>query len=196
MNLRKQQAIETYNHILATAEALAENSTYESLSVDQICECAGISKGGFYHHFSSKDQLIALLFGCRLDKQLNERVEPCLGKENAFTLLKIYVDTMVEFLKNNPRDTVIRCWLMLTEHVEVTDPSFSRESFQILHAIVAQGKAEGSIRPELDDDFCQAFINGALTGIIMYGSTFGNYPSLQQFATNSLELICQALSQK
>ena len=52
MNLRKQQALQTYYHILSTAKQLAENKPYESLSVEQICDCAGISKGGFYHHFS------------------------------------------------------------------------------------------------------------------------------------------------
>ena len=100
---------------------------------------------------------------------------------------------MLEFLEDHPRDTVIRCWLVLTEHPEVTDREFSQESFQILHKIVAQGKAEGSIRPELDNDFCQAFINGSLTGIILYGSTFHDNPSLKAFATDSLNLIYKTL---
>ena len=84
MNLREQQAQQTYEHILHTAECLLENSTYEKLSVNEIYEKAGISKGGFYHHFSSKDQLIALLIGRQMEQYIHKQVAPLIGKKDAF----------------------------------------------------------------------------------------------------------------
>ena len=70
MTNREQQAQKTYEHILQTAEQLLSTSSYEELSIREICERAGVSKGGFYHHFSSKDQLIAILIG----RQMQEHV--------------------------------------------------------------------------------------------------------------------------
>lgn len=167
MNQRQKQAKQTYENILSAAKELAQNTSYENLSVDQICEHAGISKGGFYHHFSSKDQLISLLFGCQLGALLSERITPYLQEKDAFSLLKIYIDTVVKFLNDKPKDTIMRCWLMLSEHSEATD---------------------------LDTDFCHAFIHGTTAGIVFYGITFCDPYSLQSFATESLELIYRALS--
>ena len=196
MNLRKQQALQTYYHILSAAKELAEDKPYESLSVEQICECADISKGGFYHHFSSKDELVALLYGCKLGNMLDKQLIPKFQKETAFTLLKIYIETVIEFLETNPRDTVIRCWLMLIAHPEITDRDFFLESFQIFYQIVELGKKEGTIRVDLDTEFCQSLLNGAITGIILYGSAFKEAEALKKYAFDSLELIYQTFSQK
>jgi len=193
MNHRKQQALQTYYHILSTAKQLAENKPYESLSVEQICDCAGISKGGFYHHFSSKDELIALLYGSELGTMLEEQLTYCIQNTSAFSLLKIYIDIIVEFLETKPRDTVIRCWLMLIAHPEITDRDFFLESFQIFYRIVEQGKQEGTIRSDLDTEFCQSFLNGTITGIILYGSAFKDTEALKNYALESLELIYKTL---
>lgn len=193
MNLRKQQALQTYHHILSTAQELATDIPYENLSVEQICECAGISKGGFYHHFSSKDELITVLFGCKLDNLLTERLKSLSSQITAFEQLKIYLDTIVEFLETNPQDTVIRCWLLLLKHPEVQDNEFLLESFEILYQIIEKGKAEGTIRSELDNDFCQAFLNGTITGIILYGSAFKDSQNLKNYTSDSLKLIYHTL---
>jgi len=48
---------ETRSRILtAAAECFAEHG-YDGASVSEICERAGVTKGGFYHHFSSKQAL-------------------------------------------------------------------------------------------------------------------------------------------
>ena len=44
--------------ILRTAEALFYAQGYEQTSVQDILDAIGISKGGFYHHFESKLDLL------------------------------------------------------------------------------------------------------------------------------------------
>lgn len=194
MNLREQQAQQTFEKILLAAGQLLENCTIEALSVDQICQQAGVSKGGFYHHFSSKDQLVSLLIGQQMGKMIAEHVEPFLGKENAFGLLKKYADAMVEYLENCPRNILARCWLAIAEHPEKTGDVIATASFRALHAIVAQGQSEGTIRSDLDAEFCEAYINGTITGIMLYGSTFRDHFQLRAFAEDSLKLIYKTLS--
>lgn len=57
------RSIETKARILKAAQELFSRSGYESASVAQICEKAGISKGAFYHHFSSKQSVFLYLLG-------------------------------------------------------------------------------------------------------------------------------------
>ena len=196
MNLRAKQAQQTYEHILVTAEQLLKQSSYEELSVDQICECANISKGGFYHHFSSKDEFISLLIGRQMGNLIAERIEPCLKEKSAFELLEIYLNTTIEYLEKSPRSMLIRCWLALSEHPEITNSEFAKESFHVFHEIVEKGKAEGSIRSDLTNEFCQAYMNGAMTGIILYGTAFQESYPIKTFTMDSLKLLWETISQK
>ena len=44
--------------ILDCALDLFARQGYDATSVNQLIECAGISKGAFYHHFSSKEDVL------------------------------------------------------------------------------------------------------------------------------------------
>ena len=193
MTARELQAQKTYENIILTAEQLTENNSFENISVDLICAKAGISKGGFYHHFPSKDLLISLLIGRQMGNLIEERIEPFFNKKNAFALLQIYIDTMVSYMENSPQNVLARCWVALSEHPEMTNAAFAQNFFHIIHKIVVQGKSEGSIRPDLTDEFCQAYLTGTITGIMLYGTTFQAQQTLHDFASQSLELICKTL---
>lgn len=43
------------------AQALFVRSGVARTSIDEIVSAAGVSKGGFYHHFASKDELLAAI---------------------------------------------------------------------------------------------------------------------------------------
>lgn len=61
MQLRSE---ETQARILEAAVKQFSVSGYNKASVDSICEQAGVSKGAFYHHFKTKqDVFLALLDG-------------------------------------------------------------------------------------------------------------------------------------
>ena len=58
--LSKQQkkSMETKEKIFKAAKRILQRSGYETLSIKNICEEAGVSNGSFYHHFKTKDDLI------------------------------------------------------------------------------------------------------------------------------------------
>lgn len=59
--LSKQQlkSKETKERIFQAAKLIIQKSGYESLSIKNICEQAGVSNGSFYHHFKTKDDLLS-----------------------------------------------------------------------------------------------------------------------------------------
>jgi AcrR family transcriptional regulator len=60
----QQRSEETRAKIIESAIKLFSARGFNSASVDDICEEAGVSKGAFYHHFESKQALfLALLDG-------------------------------------------------------------------------------------------------------------------------------------
>ena len=59
--LSKQQlkSKETKEKIFQAAKTILQRGGYESLSIKNICEEAGVSNGSFYHHFKTKDDLLS-----------------------------------------------------------------------------------------------------------------------------------------
>lgn len=55
----EKRSAETKEKILKSAEELFREHGFENTSVDSIVKKAGISKGAFYVHFNSKDEIIA-----------------------------------------------------------------------------------------------------------------------------------------
>ena len=56
---RKQQALNTRQLIFKTAVNMFRKKSYNQITIGEICKKAGISIGTFYHHFKSKEQIIA-----------------------------------------------------------------------------------------------------------------------------------------
>lgn len=55
---RVEQAAQTKSNIIRVALNLIQKKGYHNMSIRQLCLEAGISTGAFYHHFSSKDEMI------------------------------------------------------------------------------------------------------------------------------------------
>ncbi|MCI8292495.1 MAG: TetR/AcrR family transcriptional regulator [Hespellia sp.] len=56
---QKQKSKETKERIFRAAKEILQQHGYESLSIKNICEEAGVSNGSFYHHFKTKDDLLS-----------------------------------------------------------------------------------------------------------------------------------------
>ncbi|MBQ6844851.1 MAG: TetR/AcrR family transcriptional regulator [Agathobacter sp.] len=194
MTSREQQAQQTYERILQTAESLLTSCSYEELSITEICEKAGVSKGGFYHHFSSKDQIIAILIGRQMQEYVCSRVAPLLGKKDAPALLEIYMQAGLDYLKNHPKDTLARCWLAMSHHKELASSHLSLLSYQLLQNILAQGIEENHFRKDIDPLFCANFIAATYTGITFHSISFDDDNFSNHFAKKSMELILQIIS--
>ncbi len=55
--------------ILASAVDLFAQHGYDGTSVAQVISAAGVAKGGFYHHFASKEQLLYEVYGDLITRQ-------------------------------------------------------------------------------------------------------------------------------
>lgn len=58
--------------MLAVAERLFCLKGYEATSIQDILDVLHVSKGGFYHHFASKDALLETLFYQRAERALQQ----------------------------------------------------------------------------------------------------------------------------
>lgn len=57
--------------IVDAAVELFDRQGYETTSVQQVVERAGVTKGSFYHHFSSKEAVLLVIHDTFMDHQLD-----------------------------------------------------------------------------------------------------------------------------
>lgn len=64
--LQQDRSRATRKAIMAAAEKLWRTKGFDSVSVDDVCQAAGVAKGTFYFYFSKKEHLLVMLVFSRL----------------------------------------------------------------------------------------------------------------------------------
>ena len=59
MKVTREKAAQNHDHILDTAAKLFRERGFDGIGVSDLMKSAGLTHGGFYGHFSSKEDLIA-----------------------------------------------------------------------------------------------------------------------------------------
>ena len=88
-----QKGSSTKQKICEVAEKLFAENGYKNVSMQDICDSSGMSKGGIYRHFSSKSELLLSLL--QKEKRVFQDIQE--GKsatETLENLLKIYFEDM------------------------------------------------------------------------------------------------------
>ncbi len=72
--------------IIDAAQAPFDKKGYEQTSLDELLQVVGLSKGGFYHHFPSKEQLLRAV--CEKNAKIYCEVGLRLAGHSAFSALE------------------------------------------------------------------------------------------------------------
>lgn len=164
--------------IILEALRLFSLKGYLSTSVQDIIDAAGTSKGGFYNHFKSKEEL----FHAVLDEARKIwRVNNLAGLEAIPSPVDKVKRLLINFKDVYLQDT--RCLpggcIFVTLSVELDDqmPDLAHEvnkGFEglksMIHALLERGKASGELKPSTDTQAVTEMIfAGILGATVIYG---------------------------
>lgn len=142
------------NELLDSAQALFFSKGYEATTVADIMERAGVSKGGFYHHFSAKEDLLEAL-GERMAAETIVRLQPILEEQGLDALARMNT-VLAQSRRFKVEDAAaIRAAfdsLFKPENIVLyhrLNRAVSAVMLPMFVAILSQGKAEGRFR--IDD---------------------------------------------
>lgn len=86
MRVSREQAAENREKILATAAKLFREKGFDGIGVADLMKAAGLTHGGFYGHFDSKDDLMAQACERAVDQLLQDgEARRVNSSEDAFT---------------------------------------------------------------------------------------------------------------
>jgi AcrR family transcriptional regulator len=185
--------------ILETALRCFNETGYYLTSLDTIAQAAGISKGGLYYHFQSKNELFIELFryrGKRYFEQVRayirdikdpvERMEVFVSK--ASSILKENEDFMrffLEFMSIGARDPEVR--QVMTEYYAFSVANFTR--------IINESIASGAFQAEDPREIARAVYFLAMGVFFTYFTVNPDFDLVEQH-TRHINNILLALKKK
>jgi len=151
---RKIKGLQTKRKIYVTAKDLFKKYGYDNVSVDNIVEAAGISKGGFYVHYESKDSLATDLihdYVNEADFQYKDYIDSLTDKISTFEILSLLADKIADVITNIGCDymkTIYRVQLTGTLNTDSLF-NYNRELYHIFNEIIEKGMQRDEIKSEL-----------------------------------------------
>jgi len=156
INGKKLQGAETKKKILKTAAELFSEYGFEKVSVDAIIAKAGISKGGFYVHFDSKDALTAALideYVSRLDLSYTAYVMSFPEDAEASEVLRSLVGRIADIITEEIGYNLIRIAYRIQIDRKIPNGtllSSNRDLNTVFCDLFKRGVRQGEFRDELD----------------------------------------------
>jgi len=147
---RKKNPQETIQNILMTALELFKTKGYEQTTILDIVETMGVSRGAFYHHFKSKEEVLGAILAQRADIEWQSEVfsDPNLtGLEKLRKLM--FLDKQEGY--NNQEDSqlmymslsMLKDPRIMAEHIK--DSQGEGQNAVGMKLLVDAGIADGSI---------------------------------------------------
>lgn len=103
IGLREQKRLATKRRIEDAATRLVDESSFDEVTIEQICEAAGISRRTFFNYFSAKEGAV---IGMTSEKLNAEQREAFLNAESS-NILHLLVEVMERHLTSSDSDGVI-----------------------------------------------------------------------------------------
>lgn len=150
---RKKKSLRTKDKIYETASQLFQKYGFDNVSVDSIVEAAGVSKGTFYVHFSSKGSLIHDLsvdLVNTIDSDYKKFVESLPPSTSSPDILILFSEkiatTIVDIVGYDLMKSTYEA--QLTRKVDVNESlKYSRDLYQTFNKIIAIGIEQGEFKP-------------------------------------------------
>jgi len=188
----------THSRIKLAALSAFCQSGYDAASVAEICEQAGVSKGAFYHHFPSKQDLFLAIMGEWLhgiDDLLfsdgsKEKPVPQQIKEMGNTMGVVFraasgqLPMFMEFMVQASRDKAI--WDAVIAPYRTYHQHFVN--------LIEKGKREGSILPSADADQAAHALMALAIGILLQGVVDPTAADWEQVTNSGVAMILDGIT--
>ncbi len=150
--------------LVDAAAALFAQQSYAETSVQDVCEAAGVTKGSFYYHFRSKEEVLYEIYARMFRVQLSDLEEVSSSDAAVIEKLRAVADGVVRSSIEHLHEATV-FWQSLpnvSEGMRTRLRAQRREYHERIKALIEQGQAERTLRTDLPADIMVNFFYGAV----------------------------------
>jgi AcrR family transcriptional regulator len=183
--------------LVAISEKLFLEKGYGETSIDDILEAATISKGGFYHYFKSKEEVLSESIRTVMSS-IRSELEPIVMNENldALSKLRLFMERKTELKRPKAQFAAYLGMLMKSDFtIYKFYLSLAREYVDPLTRIIEQGAREGVFDVSYPRETADILL-GAVTSLpqsTLYAEYVSDETTRLHYATALLEVISKVL---
>ena len=193
----QQRSEETRSKIIFSAVKLFSAKGYNTASVDDICTDAGISKGAFYHHFKSKQDLFLALLDGWLET-IDNAIEASKDKTVPETFMQITEAFPYIFATaNEGLPMFLEFWLLASRDEKIWQASV--KPYRRYHAyftdLIKKGVDEGSF-VEVDPELTSRMIISTAMGLLLQSLMDPKGAKWENVARDSTTMLVTSMLKK
>lgn len=179
---------------MESAIKLFSNTGYNKASVDDICAEAGISKGAFYHHFKSKQELFLAL----LDGWL-QTIDSAIEASKDMTAPETFMQMTEAFpyifeTAGDGLPMFLEFWLQASRDKKIWDASIApyRRYHKYFTSLIKKGVDEGSF-VEVDPSLASRMIVSTAMGLLLQSLLDPKGAKWEKVARDSTTMLVDSL---
>jgi AcrR family transcriptional regulator len=180
--------------IIETSMRLFEANGYHRVTVDQIVKESGTSKGGFYHNFKSKDELLYIIHDQFISYVLEKAEEAYEQWDTPTERLQAIVKSFVRMIDLYRSEVTIFYQESLFLSPEYfTDIEIKRDRYKkIMFTVIQDGIESGEFRQELPVPIVSMAIFGMVNWIYKWYQQTGTY-TIEQIADIYADMVLHSV---
>lgn len=168
INKRTLQGMETKKRLIECACKLFREKGYNSVTVDDIVKEANSSKGSFYTHFKTKEELLINMLSLVDDAYIafsNTGIKP----ENSIEKISLFIRFALKFIKEEIGLAFIST--IYSSHIkDLTQDRFliasDRDYNQLLKKFIEEGQEKKEIKRDLTPEHAATILTSCIRGVI------------------------------
>lgn len=171
------KALATRQRILSAATALFYQHGYHATGLDKVISLAGVTKGNFYYHFASKEELAIATLDWQFEKVSREIQEQVMDKNRPpLDTLFVLLEYMASRQRMQHEDGHIRgCYFgnftlelsTISQSVRTKVNGIFRRYLEMIESLLAQAISAGQVASSLNPHSFAAIILGQVEGAIL-----------------------------
>ena len=194
---RIEKGMQTRQAIFDTAIALFAKKGYDKVTIDDICEKVGVTKGAFYNHFKSKDQLILEEF-MRMDEHYIKVAQDISGLESSAEKLRIFHHEAIKLMAD------LGVTMMKVVYHSQVAPNMRRPYlmdgrrylYKITNELIKEAQESGEIRTDLDSEEMAVMLINCFRGQIYHWCLTNGTFDLVGTCERLFDLIMESLTSR
>lgn len=168
MNKKVMQGMETKKRLIECARKLFREKGFYNTTVDDIVKEANSSKGSFYTHFKTKEDLIIHMLPI-VDEAYITFLKMDIGTENSIDKIAMFIRYAFKLIENE----IGLEFISAIYSAQIKD--FKTEGFlisseraynQLLEKLIKEGQAIKEIKPELTAHHIATILTSCIRGVI------------------------------
>lgn len=186
MNKQDLRVQKTRQALITTFSELLQTTSFEHITVQDLCEKANIRRSTFYRHFNDKYDLLEYIVGMLIE-HFRALHLPTINPANPRLFFEKFMKDILTFIYSNKG--VVKSVMSLNNYGEIYGIFYDR----LYEAVKQQIEFDQQVGQfYINETIYGEFLTGGILSVILNWIQYGQHQSIDKISSDIVTMICGA----